>query len=258
MKHLPMLVLIIGGLGGCTFNVHQVSPIVQKKTPKQTDLYVQTAVVNFIDLLDKPVNSHPVIAKVITPDVKTIINVTSPKKIEGNKNHKHGISIPEPRKPTLIHWNLNKKTTNDEVVNSKTDSVIEINKAIKNKTILKNNKIPAVVINNTPSKINTVNPLPVPVKPLALWEIAKGETLRDGVTSWSAKAPCQALGTKSWSVIWQTDVNYSIDAPLQFSGDFKTALNEVFELYLTAKKPLFAETNTPQCLIRVTDGANSN
>ncbi|PAV11568.1 hypothetical protein CBG25_00330 [Arsenophonus sp. ENCA] len=48
-------------------------------------------------------------------------------------------------------------------------------------------------------------------------------------------------------------VNYQIDAPLKFSGDFKSALRSVLELYQSAKKPLYAETNSAQCLIRITD-----
>ncbi|MGL9751234.1 MAG: type IV pilus biogenesis protein PilM [Symbiopectobacterium sp.] len=68
---------------------------------------------------------------------------------------------------------------------------------------------------------------------------------------------CRA-GSKNWSVLRQTPVNYQIDATLKFNGDFKSALRSVLELYQSAKKPLYAETNSAQCLIRITDHLGDN
>ncbi|EKK2897084.1 TcpQ domain-containing protein, partial [Escherichia coli] len=48
-------------------------------------------------------------------------------------------------------------------------------------------------------------------------------------------------------------VNYSIDAPLVFTGSFRQALEQLFALYTPAEKPLYARTSTAQCLLRVTD-----
>lgn len=90
-------------------------------------------------------------------------------------------------------------------------------------------------------------------KPEQIWQMEKGTTLKDGVMAWTEKAPCIAPGVKNWTVLWQTPINYQIEAPLKFSGDFKSALKDVLELYQSAKKPLYAETNSTQCLIRITD-----
>ncbi|WP_037390472.1 toxin co-regulated pilus biosynthesis Q family protein, partial [Serratia symbiotica] len=90
-------------------------------------------------------------------------------------------------------------------------------------------------------------------KPVQTWQIEKGGTLKAGVMAWAIKESCVAPGVKNWTVYWQTPVNYQIDAPLKFSGDFKSALRNVLELYQSAKKPLYAETNSEQCLIRITD-----
>lgn len=91
---------------------------------------------------------------------------------------------------------------------------------------------------------------PIQPQPTPTWRIAKGVLLQEGVTLWAQHAQCSS-GT--WSVRWETDVNYRVDAPLTFSGDFKQALTALFTLYLSADKPLYAITNTPQCLVRITD-----
>ncbi|HGJ5899820.1 toxin co-regulated pilus biosynthesis Q family protein [Arsenophonus apicola] len=105
-----------------------------------------------------------------------------------------------------------------------------------------------------PAKPLTAMKVTPPQKPVQTWQIEKGRTLKEGVMIWAEKAPCIAPGVKNWTVFWQTSVDYQIAAPLHFSGDFKTAMREVLALYQSAKKPLFAETNTPQCLIIVKDG----
>lgn len=89
--------------------------------------------------------------------------------------------------------------------------------------------------------------------PVQTWSISKGLTLKEGIMSWAASEKCSASGTTNWTVLWSTPVNYRVDAPLRFSGNFLTALNEVFTLYQSAEKPLYAVTNTPQCLIRIED-----
>lgn len=107
------------------------------------------------------------------------------------------------------------------------------------------------LLTNKPLTAMKVTP---PLKPVQTWQIEKGVTLKAGVMAWAIKASCVAPGVKNWSVLWQTSVNYPIDAPLRFSGDFKSALRSVLELYQSAKKPLYAETNTPQCLVIVKEG----
>lgn len=43
------------------------------------------------------------------------------------------------------------------------------------------------------------------------------------------------------------------DAPLMFRGSFESAMEQVFELYRTAQKPLYAQASRMQCIITVSD-----
>jgi len=71
------------------------------------------------------------------------------------------------------------------------------------------------------------------------WQSIPGQTLRQTLTAWSAQAPCaEAPG---WVVIWDSKFDYQIDTPLSFSGTFESLLSQVFDLYKTAEKPLFAQ-----------------
>jgi type IV pili sensor histidine kinase/response regulator len=111
-------------------------------------------------------------------------------------------------------------------------------------------------VGKNPFTINTDKKPDVPVKKpqpvrLPVWRGEVGSTLKDTVFRWSASQTCTEGG--NWRVIWDTPVNYRIDAPLRFEGDFKTALNGIFGLYQYAQKPLYAFTNSTQCLIKVTD-----
>lgn len=81
-------------------------------------------------------------------------------------------------------------------------------------------------------------------------ENGKGTTLKDGLARWTSSEKCPH-GT--WTLRWETPVNYSIDAPLVFTGSFRQALEQLFALYTPAEKPLYARTSTAQCLLRVTD-----
>lgn len=89
--------------------------------------------------------------------------------------------------------------------------------------------------------------------PAQTWQIEKGVTLKEGVMAWTIKSPCLGPGVKNWTVYWQTPVHYQIEAPLHFRGDFKSALRSVLELYQSARKPLYAQIHSAQCLIRITD-----
>ncbi|HDQ4465222.1 TPA: toxin co-regulated pilus biosynthesis Q family protein [Pseudomonas aeruginosa] len=97
----------------------------------------------------------------------------------------------------------------------------------------------------------TVASAVLPVLPV--WTLEQGETLKSGLQDWAARATCSAPGTTVWQVRWETAVNYPIDAPLRFEGDFRTALGDVLALYQQAEKPLLAETISAQCLARVVE-----
>lgn len=86
----------------------------------------------------------------------------------------------------------------------------------------------------------------------AQWHAQKGATLKDTLMDWTRTSRCRGA---DWIVIWSTPVNYPIDAPLQFSGDFRTAITALFTLYKTADKPLYVRGNEQQCVIKITDRA---
>ncbi|MFJ3459451.1 toxin co-regulated pilus biosynthesis Q family protein [Scandinavium goeteborgense] len=100
-----------------------------------------------------------------------------------------------------------------------------------------------------PVLISPVIHTPPPV-PTRVWRAETGQTLKDVIYAWAATADCHS---GHWSVQWVTPVNYRIDAPLSFTGTWKSALTGIFSLYEKAATPLYAGTSTPQCLVTVDD-----
>jgi hypothetical protein len=90
------------------------------------------------------------------------------------------------------------------------------------------------------------------IKP-KVWRIEAGSTLKDTLFNWAASETCSTPGVANWTVAWLTQANYRIDAPLQFEGSFRDALNGLFTLYGTAKVPLYAGVRNEQCVISVDD-----
>lgn len=88
----------------------------------------------------------------------------------------------------------------------------------------------------------SLTPVTVPQKQTEklTWNLKKGSTLRDGLTEWASSSPC---GNSTWNLVWDTPVNYRIDAPLIFRGNFESALKDTLMLYLSADKPLYAFRN---------------
>ncbi|EFN6524426.1 pilus assembly protein [Escherichia coli] len=107
-----------------------------------------------------------------------------------------------------------------------------------------------------------VSPDKLPQKPLtpvsvlqkptekSTWNLKKGSTLRDGLTEWASSSPC---GNSTWNLVWDTPVNYRIDAPLIFRGNFESALKDTLTLFLSADKPLYGLRNISQCVFIITD-----
>ncbi|MCY9848940.1 TcpQ domain-containing protein [Pectobacterium sp. 13-115] len=97
----------------------------------------------------------------------------------------------------------------------------------------------------------------VPGKPVStqsqgtLWRAEVGTTLRESVNKWASEASCVNGG--NWVVIWPVNVDYRIDAPLSFHGNFESVITQAFDLYRDADTPLFAAANRIQCLISVSD-----
>ncbi|EAM8395778.1 hypothetical protein GP161_003246, partial [Salmonella enterica] len=98
------------------------------------------------------------------------------------------------------------------------------------------------------SKVSVVKP---PAVRVVLWQASVGSTLKDTLLEWTTREKCTAGGT--WKLAWNTTVNYRIDAPLAFSGSFRSAINDLFILYGTASTPLYAATQSAQCVLLVDD-----
>lgn len=96
-----------------------------------------------------------------------------------------------------------------------------------------------------------------PGKPLKIvpsgqsWHAEVGATLKESLTRWAGQASCASGG--NWVVIWPVAIDYRIDAPLTFHGNFESMLVQLFDLYHYAEKPLFAEASRLQCLVSVSD-----
>jgi len=142
-------------------------------------------------------------------------------------------------------------------------------------TAVKTKALPLATVNATPKASSVVHQQPstavtpapaadsrivptystgTPVTPPATgqtWRAERGTTLKEALTAWTAKAPCANGG--NWVLIWPVALDYRIDAPLVFHGNFESVLVQVFDLYRHAEKPLFAEANRIQCLVSVSD-----
>ncbi|EDF0514021.1 hypothetical protein BZ335_23535 [Salmonella enterica subsp. enterica serovar Enteritidis] len=87
--------------------------------------------------------------------------------------------------------------------------------------------------------------------PSTVWRATPGVTLKDALLDWTTREKCPSGGT--WKLAWNTSVSYRIDAPLAFSGSFREALNQLFILYGAASTPLYAATQSAQCVLLVDD-----
>ncbi|MDN0112733.1 TcpQ domain-containing protein [Yersinia mollaretii] len=99
--------------------------------------------------------------------------------------------------------------------------------------------------------VTVVKPLIKSVVRPQVWRVDAGSTLKDTLFNWAASEKCSVPGISNWTIAWLTSVNYRIDAPLQFEGNFRDALNSLFTLYGTAKVPLYAGIRQAQCVISV-------
>lgn len=89
------------------------------------------------------------------------------------------------------------------------------------------------------------------MSPPTVWRATPGVTLKDALLDWTTREKCPSGGT--WKLAWNTSVSYRIDAPLAFSGSFREALNQLFILYGAASTPLYAATQSAQCVLLVDD-----
>lgn len=110
----------------------------------------------------------------------------------------------------------------------------------------------AVPATNSPTMKATIIAPKAVIKP-KVWRIETGSTLKDTLFTWAADEKCSIPGVSHWTVAWLTQVNYRIDAPLQFEGNFREVLNSLFTLYGTTQVPLYAGVRSAQCVISVDD-----
>ena len=117
-----------------------------------------------------------------------------------------------------------------------------------------------VAVKPLPTPTPVVNAQPATGKPVApvvqgkTWLAPSGTTLREMLMKWAQDTRCESGASPHWTVIWPVTVtDYRLDAPLTFRGSFETMLGQMFELYRTAQKPLYAEASRMQCVISVTD-----
>lgn len=118
----------------------------------------------------------------------------------------------------------------------------------------------AFPVQNPPTSAS--GPLFIPGTPVTaapsgqLWRAEVGSTLKETLTRWAGSAKCDNGG--SWVVIWPVSLDYRIDAPLTFHGNFESVLVQVFDLYRQADKPLYAAASRMQCLVSVSDQPGRN
>ena len=121
-------------------------------------------------------------------------------------------------------------------------------------------KSPAPVTTKSAQTPVAVKPQPVTGQPIApviqgkTWTAPAGTTLREMLMKWAQDTRCESGASPHWTVIWPVAVtDYRLDAPLTFRGSFETMLGQMFDLYRTAQKPLYAEASRMQCVVSVTD-----
>lgn len=95
--------------------------------------------------------------------------------------------------------------------------------------------------------------MPSKVVQVRHWRIETGSTVKDWLYSKAVTETCSTPGIKNWTVAWLTSTNYRVDAPLNFDGNFREMLNQLFTLYGTAKVPLYAGVRAAQCVVSVDD-----
>lgn len=99
----------------------------------------------------------------------------------------------------------------------------------------------------------------MPVETGKAWLAPAGTTLRETVIKWAGETRCESGVSQNWTVIWPTSVtDYRLDAPIPLHGNFESVLWQLFDLYRTAKKPLYAVATRVQCLVTVSDTPQQN
>lgn len=175
--------------------------------------------------------------------------------------HQHGwvALIDWPKRQVSVAYNTPVFTTKSvrASIVTKPESASNANKQSSPTTIVSTNTrnpFSGTRDKSTPAHpTNVVVPVVKEVSTPKVWRIEAGSTLKDTLFNWAASEKCSTPGVTNWTVAWLTSANYRIDAPLQFEGSFRDALNSLFTLYGAAKVPLYAGVRHAQCVISVDD-----
>ncbi|MCX2694513.1 TcpQ domain-containing protein [Pseudomonas sp. DCB_CB] len=98
---------------------------------------------------------------------------------------------------------------------------------------------PVVPVTNSTVALPAPSPVtPVIVgTPLEVWTAKQGMTLQGVVQQWSVKA--------GWKLDWKApELDYPIDYPLSFNGNYETAIKSLFDLYADAPRSFVVNGST--------------
>lgn len=73
------------------------------------------------------------------------------------------------------------------------------------------------------------------------WEVNEGGTLNDLVARWGSRA--------GWRVVWETNLDYPMQAPFTLYGDFLTAIEQLFDAYKAAPRSFGVKAYPNQVLV---------
>jgi hypothetical protein len=71
------------------------------------------------------------------------------------------------------------------------------------------------------------------VAPAEVWTVKRGSELRDVLYDWSKQA--------GWTLVWESEYSYLLQADAAFNGDFVAALSQLFDALRDVNPPLFPE-----------------
>lgn len=112
-------------------------------------------------------------------------------------------------------------------------------KAAVNKAVARKAAPKKVAVRKSASPTVTPQLLPRPVPPVAptdataanAWRVNSGAALSDVLYDWSQRA--------GWTLVWDSDYRYTMDASAVFQGDFPSAVTQLFSALGTLNPPLY-------------------
>jgi hypothetical protein len=87
------------------------------------------------------------------------------------------------------------------------------------------NGVPVSDAPSSPVPAESQSPASADLAPEEMWTAAVGQSLRTVLVDWGLRA--------GWTIIWQSDREYPVDATATFSGDFVKAAEQLFDGFST-------------------------